>query len=169
MKKLLLLFLALLLSLGLMSGCDTVVIGLLDALESALPTQTLAEATPTPTQIAPPIDEDGAYTSKEDVALYVHLYGRLPDNFITKNEARDLGWTGGGLEAYAPGMCIGGDRFGNYEGLLPEKNGRRYTEADIDTQYAKSRGAKRLIFSSDGLIYYTDDHYESFTLLYGEE
>ena len=116
----------------------------------------------------PAIDEDGSYTTKEDVALYIHTYGRLPRNFITKNEARDLGWDGGGLEDYAPGKCIGGDRFGNYEGLLPEADGRRYTECDIDTLGAGKRGAKRIVFSNDGLIYYTDDHYESFQLLYGE-
>ena len=113
------------------------------------------------------IDESGSYTTKEDVALYIHTYGKLPQNFITKNEARKLGWEGGSLEPYAPGKCIGGDRFGNYEGLLPTD--RKYTECDIDTLGAKSRGAKRLVFSDDGLIYYTDDHYESFTLLYGEE
>ncbi|MBO4938006.1 MAG: ribonuclease [Oscillospiraceae bacterium] len=112
---------------------------------------------------------DGSYTSKEDVALYIHTYGTLPGNFITKNEAKALGWEGGGLEDYAPGMCIGGDRFGNYEGLLPEADGRTYTECDIDTLGAGSRGAKRIVFSNDGLIYYTDDHYESFELLYGEE
>ncbi|MBQ2770298.1 MAG: ribonuclease [Clostridia bacterium] len=118
---------------------------------------------------SPALDAKGSYTSAEDVALYLVTYGRLPDNFITKDEARDLGWEGGSLEPYAPGMCIGGDRFGNYEGLLPKKKGRSYTECDIDTLGARSRGAKRLVFSNDGLIYYTDDHYESFTLLYGEE
>ena len=112
------------------------------------------------------IDADGSYTSKEDVALYIHTYGRLPQNFMTKKEAQALGWDGGGLEDYAPGMCIGGDRFGNYEGLLPED--RSYTECDIDTLGASKRGAKRIVFSDDGLIYYTDDHYESFELLYGE-
>lgn len=112
------------------------------------------------------IDIDGSYTTKEDVALYIHTYGCLPSNFMTKNEARALGWEGGSLEEYAPGMCIGGDRFGNYEGLLPDD--RSYTECDIDTLGAKSRGAKRIVFSDDGLIYYTDDHYESFELLYGE-
>lgn len=115
------------------------------------------------------IDEDGAYTDVEDVALYIYLYEKLPDNFMTKKEARALGWSGGGLESIAPGMCIGGDRFGNYEGLLPEKKGRTYTECDIGTMGAKSRGAERIVFSNDGLIYYTDDHYESFILLYGEE
>lgn len=107
-----------------------------------------------------------SYTTKEDVALYIHTYGCLPENFMTKNEARKLGWEGGGLEDYAPGMCIGGDHFGNYEGLLPED--RDYTECDIDTMGKSSRGAKRIVFSDDGLIYYTDDHYESFELLYGE-
>ena len=115
------------------------------------------------------IDEDGSYTSKDDVALYIHTYGRLPGNFISKKEAQALGWSGGSLEPYAPGKCIGGSRFGNYEGLLPEKEGRTYTECDIDTLGAESRGAKRIVFSNDGLIYYTGDHYESFELLYGEE
>lgn len=115
------------------------------------------------------LPENGSYTTKEDVALYIHTYGRLPDNFITKKEAQDLGWPGGNLEPYAPGMCIGGSRFGNYEGLLPEAKGRTYTECDIDTLGAKSRGAKRIVFSNDGLVYYTGDHYESFELLYGDE
>ena len=113
--------------------------------------------------------EDGVYTSAEDVALYLHLYGRLPGNFISKKDARELGWSGGGLDGYADGMCIGGDRFGNYEGLLPDAPGREYRECDIDTLHASSRGAKRIVYSNDGLIYYTDDHYESFVLLYGEE
>ena len=114
------------------------------------------------------LPEDGTYTSREDVALYIHQYGCLPSNFITKKEAEKLGWTGGSLEPYAPGMCIGGSRLGNYEGLLPEKDGRTYTECDIDTLGAEKRGAKRIVFSNDGLIYYTEDHYESFELLYGE-
>lgn len=140
-----------------------------------LPEQTLAAEESVPETEAQPqappetealIAEDGSYTTKDDVALYIHTYGYLPGNFMTKNEARKLGWEGGGLDPYAPGMCIGGDRFGNYEGLLPED--RDYTECDIDTLGAKSRGAKRIVFSEDGLIYYTDDHYESFELLYGE-
>lgn len=112
---------------------------------------------------------DVSLTSKDEVAEYIHQNGCLPDNFITKSEARDLGWNGGSLEPYAPGMCIGGDKFGNYEGLLPEKSGRRYYECDIDTLGAETRGAKRIVYSSDGLIYYTEDHYNSFELLYGEE
>lgn len=127
------------------------------------------EETPPAEEAAPAIDEDGYYTTKEDVALYIYTYGHLPDNFITKKEAESLGWSGGGLDDYAYGCCIGGNRFGNYEDLLPEADGRKYTECDIDTMHASKRGAKRIVFSNDGLIYYTDDHYESFTLLYGEE
>lgn len=112
--------------------------------------------------------EDGSYTSMEDVALYLHLYGRLPGNYITKQEARGLGWPGGDLRPYAKDKAIGGDSFGNYEGLLPEKRGRVYYECDIGTLGKSSRGVKRIVFSNDGLIYYTADHYESFTLLYGE-
>jgi guanyl-specific ribonuclease Sa len=112
-------------------------------------------------------DENGAYTTKKDVAAYLAAYGTLPGNFITKTEARALGWSGGGLDDYAYGMCIGGDRFGNYEGLLPEAGGREYYECDVDTLHTDSRGAKRIVYSSDGLIYYTEDHYESFALLYG--
>lgn len=115
------------------------------------------------------IDEDGTYTSKEDVALYLFTFGHLPKNYITKDEARALGWNGGSLEPYSPGSSIGGDRFGNREGLLPRAKGRQYYECDIDTLGAKDRGAKRIVYSNDGLIYYTEDHYESFTLLYGEE
>lgn len=114
------------------------------------------------------LDFAGSYTTKEDVALYIHQYGMLPGNFITKAEARKLGWEGGGVEPYAPGKCIGGDRFGNNEGLLPDAPGRSWTECDIDTLGGDSRGAKRIVFSNDGLVYYTHDHYESFELLYGE-
>lgn len=115
------------------------------------------------------VDENGWYDSKEEVALYIHLYGELPDNYVTKDEAEDAGWSGGNVERYTgEGTAIGGSYFGNYEGLLPKERGRTYTECDIDTVGEKSRGAKRIIFSNDGLIYYTDDHYESFELLYGE-
>lgn len=115
------------------------------------------------------LDEDGWYYSRDEVALYIYTYDHLPDNFMTKKEARELGWDGGSLEEFAPGMVIGGDSFGNREGILPAEKGRKYTECDIDTNGAEKRGAKRIVFSNDGLIYYTEDHYETFTLLYGEE
>jgi len=116
------------------------------------------------------LDEDGSYTSKEEVAAYLHQYGKLPSNFITKKEAKKLGWvnTEGNLGEVAPGKSIGGDYFGNYEGQLPEKDGRDYYECDINTD-GSYRGAERIVFSDDGLIYYTADHYDSFELLYGDE
>ena len=121
-----------------------------------------------PADTPPALDEDGNYTSKEDVALYLWTYGKLPDNFITKSAAQKKGWEGGSLERYAPGKSIGGDRFGNYEGLLPKD--LKYRECDIDTKGAKSRGEKRIVYTEDcSLIYYTEDHYKSFELLYGEE
>ena len=116
------------------------------------------------------VSEDGEYTSKEEVALYIHLYNHLPGNYITKKEAQDLGWDSskGNLNTVAPGKSIGGDKFGNREELLPKKEGRVYYECDID--YKKgSRNAKRIVFSNDGLIYYTEDHYETYELLYGSE
>ena len=177
MKKWLSFLLALLLSLSL-AACGSAAP---TAVPSPAPTPA-AEATvpPSGTPDTPPetpeassapeqtLDVAGSYTTKEDVALYIHLYGRLPDNFITKKQAEKLGWSGGSLEPYAPGKCIGGSRFGNYEGLLPDAEGRTWTECDIDTLGAEKRGAKRIVFSNDGLIYYTADHYESFELLYGE-
>ena len=112
------------------------------------------------------VTEDGEYTSKEEVAEYIHLFGHLPSNFLTKKEAKALGWEGGdSLGKLAPGKSIGGDRFGNYEGQLPDEKGRKYTECDIDYK-GKKRNAKRIVFSNDGLIFYTDDHYKTFEQLY---
>ncbi len=125
------------------------------AVQAAAPTSTSR-----PAPEARPGERDG-------VAAYLIENGRLPDYYITKAEARKLGWTGGSLARYAPGKLIGGDRFGNYEELLPHARGRSYYECDIGTWGADSRGARRIVYSNDGLIYYTDDHYESFTLLHG--
>lgn len=102
---------------------------------------------------------------REEVAAYLREHGRLPDYYITKQEASRLGWRGGSLEAYAPGRMIGGDRFGNYEGLLPKRAGRVWTECDIGSYGKAGRGAKRIVFSNDGLIFYTEDHYQSFVEL----
>lgn len=115
------------------------------------------------------LSEAGTYSSKEEVAAYLHQYGHLPSNYLTKKQAQELGWVAsqGNLWEVAPGMSIGGDRFGNREGLLPEASGRKYYECDIDFD-GSYRNGKRIVYSSDGLIYYTDDHYESFRLLYGE-
>ena len=144
-----------------------------DAAETPAPVQTDAPAD-TPVPAAPEETQAPAaptygepYTDPYDVADYLHAYGELPSNFITKNEAKALGWDSaeGNLWDVAPGKSIGGDRFGNRERLLPEASGRTWYECDVN--YAGGyRGAERVLYSSDGLIYYTDDHYESFTPLY---
>lgn len=116
------------------------------------------------------ITEDGHYTSKEEVALYIHTYNKLPPNYITKREASELGWEAseGNLWEVTDKKSIGGDKFYNREGKLPKKEGRQYYEADINYE-GGYRGPERIVYSNDGLIYYTDDHYETFTLLYGDE
>lgn len=113
------------------------------------------------------VEKDGSYTTPEDVAEYIHTFGTLPKNFITKSEAKALGWDSskGNLWDVAEGKSIGGDYFGNYEGLLPKADGRKYTECDVNYS-GGYRGSERIIFSNDGLIYYTNDHYQTFTQLY---
>ena len=109
-------------------------------------------------------------TRPQEIVDYLDAYGELPDNFITKKEARALGWDSSYnyVGDVAPGMSIGGDRFGNYEGLLPEKKGRTWYECDANYK-GKKRGAQRVLYSSDGLYYYTDDHYNTFTQMFPED
>lgn len=113
------------------------------------------------------VSEDGTYTDKDHVALYLHFYQKLPANYVSKTKAKKAGWDAekGNLWDVCPGKSIGGGTFYNDDGLLPEKSGRTWKECDID--YAGGyRGAKRICYSNDGLIFYTDDHYQSFTQLY---
>ena len=149
-KKILALLLTLVLSRGMFTACA--------------PTDTALSG-----DSQPAIAEDGSYTSKEEVALYIHTYGHLPENYITKDEAYDLGWQSEGtLDEVAPGKSIGGDYFGNYEGVLPAEPGREYHECDIDYE-SGNRNGKRIVYSNDGNIYYTEDHYNSFEHLYGDD
>ena len=156
-RRLTALFLALILAfLVSCSGVEE----LAEILEQAVETAEIASA-----------DADGAelpeygeyYYDVENVVLYLVAYDELPPNYITKKEAQKLGWNGGSVEDYMEGAAIGGDTFGNREGLLPKASGRSYTECDIDTDGYGSRGARRLVFSSDGLYFYTSDHYEHFS------
>ncbi|MFD1610106.1 ribonuclease domain-containing protein [Oceanobacillus luteolus] len=151
-KKIIYLFFLTLLSI-LLAGCSPT--DLLDVLQD----EDLTDIT-----------EDGHYTSKEEVALYIHTYNKLPPNYITKREASELGWEAseGNLWEVTDKKSIGGDKFYNREGKLPKKEGRQYYEADINYE-GGYRGPERIVYSNDGLIYYTDDHYETFTLLYGDE
>ena len=151
MKRLLFkILLPLIAILVLLSGCHS---------------QKKAETAPAETQSG--VVEDGYYTSKEEVAEYIHKFGKLPGNYITKTKAKKLGWNQneGNLQEVLPDMSIGGGPFGNNEGLLPEAPGRQYYECDIDYK-GGPRNAKRIIYSNDGLIFYTEDHYESFEQLY---
>lgn len=111
-----------------------------------------------------PVEEDGWYSTMEEVAVYLTLYEKLPGNFISKYDAENLGWDNrkGNLDKVAPGCSICGNRFGNYEGLLPEAKGRKYTECDINYD-GGYRNGERIVFSNDGLIFYTSDHYQTFT------
>lgn len=149
-KKILALLLTLVLSLGMFTACA--------------PTDSASSG-----DSQPAIAEDGSYTSKDEVALYIHTYGHLPENYITKDEAYDLGWKSEGtLDEVAPGMSIGGDYYGNYEGVLPDEPGREYHECDIDYE-SGNRNGKRIVYSNDGNIYYTENHYNSFEHLYGDD
>ena len=166
-KKILTLLLMFLLSFTLVS-CSSDVVGDSESAESVETLETLETLETAETVVE--LEEDSYYTSKEDVSLYIYTYNKLPDNFINKNEARDLGWESneGNLWEVTDKKSIGGDRFGNREGLLPDKEGRQYYECDINYE-GGYRDAERLVYSNDGLIYYTADHYESFELLYGNE
>ncbi len=178
MKKLLRFALMFLLIFALVMLVEGVLLPALFGGESLLPGSSGAESGAPPEVsfgVLPPDaasaedapDEDGEYTSKEELALYIHLYGHLPGNFVTKAEAEAAGWTGGAVGRVLPGKSIGGDRFYNREGQLPKAKGRVWTECDVGSSRS-SRGPARIVFSNDGLIYYSADHYDSFELLYGE-
>ena len=165
-KKILPLLLILALSLGILAACGKEGGG---QPETTGRSQTETTTESTSEEEPSGITEDGYYTGKYEVAEYIYTFGHLPDNYITKKKAQELGWDNrkGNLWDVAPGMSIGGDRFGNYEGLLPEAKNRKYYECDIDFD-GGYRNEKRIIYSNDGLIYYTEDHYESFEQLYGD-
>ena len=143
--------------------------------EEVLPSESTPEISPEQFPLQPdlfyessaessaPVEEGEYYYDLENVVLYLEYYGCLPENYITKDEARDLGWSGGTPERFLEGSAIGGDKFGNREKLLPTEKGRTYTECDLNTNGADSRGAERLVFSNDGLYFHTEDHYEHFT------
>lgn len=172
MKKMLRFALMFILVFLLVAVVESVLLPALSGGELPAVTQSVlpAEETAPPAERDPEalVSEDGEYTDKDELALYIHLYGHLPGNFVTKAEAEAAGWTGGAVDKVLPGKSIGGDRFYNREGLLPKASGRTWTECDVNSPAYSGRGGERIVFSSDGLIYYTSDHYDSFELLYGE-
>ena len=100
------------------------------------------------------------------LADYLFEHGELPENFVTKKEAQAMGWQNGYryVSDIEPGLCIGGDYFGNYEQKLPMVKGRKYYEADC-FYTGGPRNEYRIIYSTDGHVWYTGDHYNSFTEL----
>ena len=102
-------------------------------------------------------------TDAHTVAQWLQQNHQLPDLYLTKNEARRQGWnpSKGDLCTVLPGRAIGGDRFSNREQRLPMQAGRQWYEADVNYDCGH-RDADRLLYSSDGLIFLTTDHYRSF-------
>ena len=129
---------------------------------TASPASTVTPA-PAVNEVTPSPVPEGPITDPQSIADYIFANGCLPDNFITKKEAQALGWDSryNYLSDVAPGYSIGGDRFGNYEGILPRKSGRVYYECDCYYTGGK-RNAYRIVFSNDGLVFYTEDHYNTF-------
>ncbi len=125
------------------------------------------DQTPAQAQGATSVSEDGTYSSKNEVALYLHQFGHLPSNYISKTTARKAGWkpSKGNLDEVCPGKSIGGGPFYNDDGRLPDALGRSWKECDVN-YVAGFRGPERLVYSNDGLVYYTPDHYQSFERLY---
>lgn len=157
MKKLLAFIAAVLFTVGVLAGCG-------HSSSTAQVDKTPVATNKTSTTVV--VEASGHYTDKDHVAMYIHQFKKLPTNYITKNEAKKLGWKEEGtLDKVAPGKSIGGDHFGNFEHMVPDKQGRSWKECDID--YVKgNRGAKRIVFSNDGLIYYSASHYRDFVKLY---
>jgi len=155
--------------IGGADGPTDIVVTVPDDSEKEFQTPDVSEdevITTLPSEPTVTVVEGEYYYDLESVVLYLDTYGELPDNYITKNEARDLGWEGGTPERFMGGAAIGGDRFGNREGILPKGN---YTECDLNTLGAGSRGAERLVFSDEGEYYHTEDHYETFTQVWVED
>ncbi|GAB1439974.1 ribonuclease domain-containing protein [Providencia sp.] len=102
-------------------------------------------------------------TEQDNVVSFMEKYQKLPAFYITKKQAREAGWDAkkGNLCDVLPGRAIGGDRFSNREKGLPIAQGRQWFEADINYRCGH-RGADRLLYSSDGMIFVTQDHYKSF-------
>lgn len=178
LNRLLSVFCMLALALGIM-GCQTPTSAASSAQGPATSTESTSSQdssksssakTPTDSQTnaqAVSVTEGNSYTSKDEVAAYLHEFGHLPPNFISKTKARKAGWDAraGNLQEVCPGMSIGGSVFYNDDGLLPEANERTWHECDIN-YHGGHRGAERIVWSSDGLIYYTADHYKTFEQLY---
>ena len=156
-RKLWMLAALLLAALLALAGCGT----LKDSAQASTAVQAASTA-------EAPAEETGPIIDPQAIADYLFEHGELPENFITKREAQALGWDRNYLSDVAPGMSIGGDHFGNYEGQLPRVKGRKYYECDANYTGGR-RGAERIVYSNDGHVWYTKDHYQTFTELFPSE
>ena len=164
MKRKILALLALMLAgLLALTGCGT-----LKESGASAETRTGATETAAAEPSEEPTEEPGPITEPQAIADYLFEHGELPENFITKREAQALGWDRNYLSDVAPGMSIGGDHFGNYEGQLPRAKGRKYYECDANYTGGR-RGPERIVYSNDGHVWYTKDHYQTFTELFPSE
>lgn len=105
-------------------------------------------------------------TEETRIIDYLIKNHSLPDYYITKRQAKEHGWIAKkkNLCQVLPGRAIGGDNFADREEVLPIAYNRSWFEADINYSCG-NRGADRIIYSSDGLIYVTHDHYQTFQLV----
>lgn len=118
------------------------------------------------------VKENESYNDYLDLISYIHKYHKLPNNYLTKNEASNLGWNGSGSNVWSnaslKGKYIGGDTFHNYEENLPLTTNNTYIELDVNCNKGQ-RGTKRIVYNRYTFdIYYTKNHYSSFTYMIGE-
>ena len=153
--------------LGAMLSCILALLLALGTWACSTPSAAPQDAQATSSAGTVQVEHGSSYTRKEDVAAYLHEYKELPPNFISKTKAKKAGWvpSEGNLDEVCPGMSIGGSVFYNDDGKLPDAEGRTWHECDID-YHGGMRGPERIVWSTDSLIYYTPDHYETFEQLY---
>ena len=153
--------------LGAMLSCILALLLALGTWACSTPSAAPQDAQATSSAGTVQVEHGSSYTSTEDVAAYLHEYKELPPNFISKTKAKKAGWvpSEGNLDEVCPGMSIGGSVFYNDDGKLPDAEGRTWHECDID-YHGGMRGPERIVWSTDSLIYYTPDHYETFEQLY---
>ena len=95
--------------------------------------------------------------------IWLKVLGKLPQNYISYQDAIKAGWKKkkGNLNKVAPGKMLAKGGYKNRNGHLPEKSGRIWYEADINYKWGY-RGKDRILYSNDGLIFVTYDHYKTF-------
>ena len=166
-NKIIRLFVILLAAILLLSSCTASALETAKKNKNKNKTTATPVVTETPTAVPEVTATPGPMDEAQKLADYIFEHGELPENFITKKEAQARGWQDqyryvGDIE---PGLCIGGDYFGNYERKLPVVKGRKYYEADC-FYHGGPRNGYRIVYSTDGHVWYSEDHYENFVELF---